>query len=133
MNNKPTQEEVAQRARKIWQDYGCPSGRDTEIWFEAERQLGAGSSDSEKSDSLEKRQTVSESRGAASLAERERGDAASESMVENLISPAVSTNDAVKAALQKKEARGPRAPTKTAPKSKPAETGKPLWDKPHSS
>jgi hypothetical protein len=34
---------------------------------------------------------------------------------------------------QKKEARAPKLPVKGAPKPKPPETGKPLWDKPHSS
>lgn len=129
----PTQEEIAQRARKIWQDYGSPSGRDTEIWFEAERQLGADGP-AEKVASLERpRTSTSEARGNTSVVEREREDAAAESMAENLISPAVSTNQAVKAALQKQDARAPKVPTKTAPKTKPAETGKPLWDKPHSS
>lgn len=35
----PTQEEITARARQIWQDRGCPSDRDLEIWVEAERQL----------------------------------------------------------------------------------------------
>ena len=33
---------------------------------------------------------------------------------------------------QRKAAREPQLPTKEAPKPKPPETGKPLWDKPHS-
>jgi hypothetical protein len=37
--NTSTHDEVAQRAYQIWQDLGCPSGRDEEIWFQAERQL----------------------------------------------------------------------------------------------
>lgn len=33
---------IAQQARKLWDRYGRPAGRDDEIWFEAERQvLGA--------------------------------------------------------------------------------------------
>lgn len=35
----PTQEEITTRARQIWQERGCPSDRDLEIWVEAERQL----------------------------------------------------------------------------------------------
>ena len=35
----PSREDVARRAEEIWKAEGCPSGRDTEFWFEAERQL----------------------------------------------------------------------------------------------
>ena len=65
--------------------------------------------------------------------ERLRGEMASESEVEFQITPAVPDDEAIKAALQKRDARAPKAPTKTAPHAKPPETGKPLWDKPHSS
>lgn len=34
-----TQEDISQRARELWESYGRPDGRDTEIWLEAERQL----------------------------------------------------------------------------------------------
>ena len=34
-----SQEEISQRARELWERYGRPDGRDTEIWLEAERQL----------------------------------------------------------------------------------------------
>ena len=34
---------------------------------------------------------------------------------------------------QKQAARAPQAPTKEAPKTVPAQSGKPVWDKPHSS
>nr|WP_256576080.1 DUF2934 domain-containing protein [Bradyrhizobium sp. CCGUVB23] len=27
------------RARELWEKAGCPSGRDLELWFEAERQI----------------------------------------------------------------------------------------------
>lgn len=36
---KPPHQEIADRARTLWNKYGCPSGRDEEIWLEAERQL----------------------------------------------------------------------------------------------
>lgn len=45
----------------------------------------------------------------------------------------IPTNEAAKAEQQKKEARAPQQPTKDAPKQKPPESGKPIWDKPHSS
>jgi hypothetical protein len=38
-NLRPSHEEIAGRARQLWSDYGQPSGRDEEIWLEAERQL----------------------------------------------------------------------------------------------
>ena len=111
----PSHDAVAQRARQIWQKYGSPSGRDTEIWLEAERELTADSA------------------RPGSTTERLKSETAAESMVENHISPAIPEEDAIKAALQKREARAPILPHNTAPKPKPPESGKPLWDKPHSS
>lgn len=35
----PTHEEIAGRAQELWEKYGRPSGRDQEIWLEAERSL----------------------------------------------------------------------------------------------
>ncbi|CAM2965689.1 DUF2934 domain-containing protein [Rariglobus hedericola] len=32
-------EDISQRARELWSNYGQPEGRDNEIWLEAERQL----------------------------------------------------------------------------------------------
>lgn len=40
-NIRPSHDEIAGRARQLWSDYGQPSGRDEEIWLEAERQLRA--------------------------------------------------------------------------------------------
>jgi len=132
--HSPTHEEIAQRAQEIWQRYGSPGGRDTEIWLEAERQLteGAEGSSVEESSRYEAPRTTSESKGAVKLADRLKSETAAESIVEHHISPAIPDEAAVKAALQKKEARAPKTPTKTAPKSPPPESGKPLWDKPHS-
>jgi len=39
------QETISRRARELWQRYGCPSGRDEEIWLEAERQVLGSTSD----------------------------------------------------------------------------------------
>ena len=33
------QEDIAACARELWKKYGCPVGRDEQIWLEAERQL----------------------------------------------------------------------------------------------
>jgi hypothetical protein len=34
-----THEEIAKRAREIWQKEGCPQGRDQEHWLQAESEL----------------------------------------------------------------------------------------------
>lgn len=36
-----THHEIAERARALWTARGCPTGRDDEIWLDAERQLAA--------------------------------------------------------------------------------------------
>ena len=37
----PTHEQIARKAREIWQAKGCPLGKDTQNWLEAEVQLRA--------------------------------------------------------------------------------------------
>ncbi len=112
ITNTPTHEEIARHAREIWLSRGEPSGRDEEIWLEAEREL---------------------TQPASSETTRLRGEMASESEVEYQITPAVSDDEAIKAALQKRDARAPQVPTKTGPHPQPPVSGKPLWSKPHSS
>ncbi len=34
-----THEEIARRAHELWEQEGCPHGKDAEHWLEAERQL----------------------------------------------------------------------------------------------
>lgn len=34
-----THQDISRRARELWEGYGRPTGRDEEIWLEAERQL----------------------------------------------------------------------------------------------
>ena len=36
-----THNEIAERARVLWNARGCPTGCDDEIWLDAERQLAA--------------------------------------------------------------------------------------------
>jgi hypothetical protein len=115
----PTHDEIAERAYKIWQDRGCPKGIDNETWLEAERQLGENAAQDAGPE-------------PKPLTERAKEETAAESVVEYQISPAIPQQEAIKAAIQTVEARAPQVPTKTAPKEKPAETGKPLWRKPHS-
>jgi hypothetical protein len=35
----PLEKEISRHAYRLWQHYGCPRGRDVDIWLEAERQL----------------------------------------------------------------------------------------------
>lgn len=37
----PTWDDIARRAYSLWQQLGCPNGRDLNIWLEAERELAA--------------------------------------------------------------------------------------------
>jgi len=39
---RPTREQIALRAYEIWLQTGCVSGRDSENWIQAERELSAG-------------------------------------------------------------------------------------------
>ncbi|GEM_PF-5322401 len=36
-----THEAIAERARELWREQGCPTGCDQAIWFEAEAELKA--------------------------------------------------------------------------------------------
>jgi hypothetical protein len=39
VQHQTAREEISRRAEELWKQYGCPEGRDEEIWYEAERQL----------------------------------------------------------------------------------------------
>ncbi len=39
---RPTHDQIAARAKAIWQAKGCPAGKDEENWREAEEQLRQG-------------------------------------------------------------------------------------------
>jgi hypothetical protein len=146
--NSPTEQEIAHRARALWQERGQPTGQDTQIWLEAERQLSAptaadntpspteGRGNGKTQDSktpADPQPADLKPKPATGDTERLRGEMASESEVEYQMSPAPSDDEAIKAALQKRDARAPQKPVKTAPQAKPPETGKPVWPKPHSS
>ena len=110
----PTHDEISLYAQHLWQDRGCPDGRDTEIWLEAERKL-------------------SEGRIADAFAARAKAETAAESEVEYHLSPAETEQKSIQAAMQKEVARAQQVPHHLGPKAKPAETGKPLWTRPHGS
>jgi hypothetical protein len=116
----PTHDEIALQAHQLWRDRGCPDCCDTEIWLEAERQLSGGS-------------PRAGGPTADTFAERVEAETAAESVVEYHLSPAATEQEAIKAAIQKQEARAPQVPHHTGPAAKPPETGKPLWTRPHGS
>ena len=120
--NSPTHEETAQRAKEIWSSRGSPSGCDPEIWFEAERQLTVDAPEPEGSGSAKSHSSPGSSEPRAG--HLHGGDA-----------PAPSPDEtAAKAAIQKSAARAPQHQHgSNAWKPAPPESGKPLWDKPHSS
>jgi hypothetical protein len=109
----PTHDDIAQLAHELWQDRGCPADRDLEFWLEAERLLSGGKT-------------------AEIFTERARAETAAESNVEYHLSPAGTEQEAIKAAMLKQSSRAPQTPHHTGPSAKPAETGKPLWSRPHS-
>jgi len=130
----PTQAEVAQRAYQLWAEQGSPHGRDIGFWLEAEQQLMADAATAKAAPAATPPAAQhGNSSASKDLAERVAGEMASESAVEYHLSPAPSDQDAIKAALQKKQARAPQVSHSSAPKAHPVESGKPLWDKPHSS
>lgn len=103
----PTHDEVAHGAHQIWQDSGCTDGRDVENWLEAEHLL------------------ATELKPASvPTAAPEAAPVFNESFRERA---------AVDAAVEQRHvARAPITSRKSAPKAKPSETGKPLWQQPHS-
>ena len=101
----PSHEAVSHHAREIWLTRGCPEGRDDEIWFEAELQLAE----------------AAPAKASPADLYLPGGGNSQESVI------------AAKAVQQKHEARAPQMPAvHNAPRAKTAETGKPLWSKPHS-
>lgn len=116
----PTHDEISVKAHQLWRDRGCPGGYDTEIWLEAERELSGDRSPADGGK-------------AAAFTARVRAEAAAESVVEHHLSPAMPDQEAINAAIQKHDARAPQVSPQFVRRSKPAETGKPLWQKPHSS
>lgn len=102
----PTHEEIARRAKHLWQDRGCPQGQDDEIWLQAENQLT--------------NQPFDEPGPSSGVSvERVKAETAAESMVEYQITPAVSQDEAIRAALQKKDARAANPPAEPAAKKTP--------------
>jgi len=108
----PAHDSIAQHARELWQERGCPDGCDTEIWLDAERRLRGD--------------------GRAAFTAHVAAETAARSPVAPNIFPEVPQQEAIQTARQKSDARAPQVPHHTGAKAKPAETGKPLWQKAHS-
>lgn len=129
-SNSPTHEAIAQRAQEIWALRGNPDGHDTAIWYEAERQLTAVPFESQPhAASVARNQITGKNR-----AEQRAAPPASTHQPE-IAQPAPDPDEiAAKTALQKQSARAPRLPkVKNAPPPTVPVSGKPIWDKSHSS
>jgi hypothetical protein len=117
----PTHDAISQRARQIWESEGNPQGRDTAIWLNAEQQLSAPPTLPAK--------TAPQLAAAAEV----RGSGTTQSTT----TPATNPSPAAAAAQvqqQKKAARSPHvAVPHPAHTPTPPQSGKPIWDKPHSS
>ena len=174
---------IAQHARKIWESEGQPTGRDIQIWLNAEQQLStpattaaariksetaaesvvefhlpsSTSEDAAVSAALqtpESRRTKPPVKSAPQLAAtaQVRGAGNSQSTTTLAADPKTTSRaqepasihpheapapspaeTAAKAQQQKNAARTPHLSVKTAPNKTPPESGKPLWDRPHSS
>lgn len=109
--NSPSHEEIATRAYSIWQQDGCPRGRDLDIWLNAERQLTGESARSGQSNSL-------------SFVDRAREETAAESVVEYQITPAVEDQEAIKAAVPEQLAKPPRKTPRKPSRQKAKRTRK---------
>lgn len=107
-------EDIARQAHQLWQERGCPTGCDDEIWLEAERKMDEGSK-------------------GGTTTEGSKKSTDSENPVPPQAAPALTEKDASLDAVKKQEARAPQVPHHTAPTTKPAATGKPIWPRGHSS
>ena len=136
--NSPTHEAITRRAKEIWNALDRPIGHDASIWLDAERQLTGvpakpaphqGTALLAAPGSMNHPQPFAPSSTAPVVTEPPVAHHSTSQ------SPAPDPDDiAAKTARQKKSARAPRLPKViNAPKSAPTESGKPLWDKPHSS
>jgi hypothetical protein len=118
--NSPTHEDIARRAHEIWNARGNPGGCDIGHWLEAERELAIAAIGAQPSESQPPTPSAAP-------------PAAAHSHATGAVAPSPDEL-AAKAAQQKQAARSPQLQHgHNAPKAAPTESGKPLWDKPHSS
>lgn len=106
----PSHDKISQAAWQLWQNRGCPTGCDTEIWLDAEQNLITNPTDA----------STTPKSGAPPGRE-------------NHLSPAQMEQNAILLDGQKAEARAPQSPQHSSPTVKPPQSGKPLWPQPQSS
>src|SRR5215204_6259088 len=115
--NTPSHEEVARRAEEIWKAQGCPTDRDTEIWFEAERQLSSRTATPSPSGGAQDRGNGNSQPGSAAGSSTTADPQPPESgATEDKIPPASPIQAEAQSAQLKKSSRAPKSATKTAPK-----------------
>jgi hypothetical protein len=97
--NSPSHDDVARCAQELWQNYGRPTGRDLEIWLEAEKKLATPATP-----------PTAEAANSNSTPTQERlkAEMAAESETEFYLTQPVSEQTAIRAALQTKESRTAR-------------------------
>lgn len=101
--NPVSHDDIARRARALWQSRHCPSGCDDAIWLEAEAELRAALPSGGPGPGIEF----------------------------HVASP---DESAAQIGWRKDTARAPRFQRgRKVDKPEPANTGKPLWQRPHSS
>ncbi len=131
--NLPTHEALSQRARELWQARGRPVGCDKEIWLEAEQQMLTATVPTQNAPSATHGRGNGNSQSSATAADPKAADLApGHSSVQ--AAPGPSPDDASARALQQKNAaRAPQLPdARSAHPPTPPQSGKPIWDKPHS-
>jgi hypothetical protein len=116
--NKPTHEDIAQKAYSLWQERGSLHGSDQEIWLEAERALNEQASASD-TDAQPETQPI-------------KAEASTPTTLKAPATPTIPSKELATAEVQKTEARAAQVPHHTAPTAKPPPPSKPLWDRPHS-
>ena len=124
----PTTEEVARRAYEIWQTEGSPTGRDADHWFEAERQLSVSTAARNRPSDSNGRDNGN-SQGGGSAADPRPAELTSGHDHGRVLTPDELT---AKATQQKIEARDPHLSREKGHPAAAPQSGKPLWDKPHS-
>lgn len=131
----PTHNEVARRAEDLWQTQGLPVGRDTDIWFEAERQLKAGRPGPRTDSTTHPIPPGNDPFANAVLTAAIRAKAGLAAARPTVSRPLPSTARATGPApgQQVTLARTPKRPTKFAPEAAVPRSGKPLWSRSHSS
>ena len=132
--NNPSHAEISKRAFQLWHEHGSPAGQETETWLAAEQQLTAKAASVETDATARAaRATHQAEKTAALVTARPPVEPVAIAAREHIISPAGPDQKALNRAQRKQDARAPQVPHHTGPHAKPAETGKPIWSKPHSS